>query len=131
MTLLGSAVNQSLPSTKWRPWAPLQGREVDDLLLLLVHEVDDGDGVEAAEAVVGDVGGAAIGGGGHFMRIVADGRAGDHLESGRIDDGYGVVLLGEDEERGGRRGLRGEESGGGQGAEKQLWTHGFEPQGPE
>jgi hypothetical protein len=70
---------------------------------------EDGYGVEGAEAVVGDVGGGAVGGGDDLVRVGADGEFVENLEGGGVDYGEGVVVLGESEERG--LGLGGEGHG--------------------
>jgi len=62
----------------------------------LRDEIDDGECVECAGAVVGDVGGFAVGRGDDFVRVVANRGFGDNLESSGIDDGEGVVVFGED-----------------------------------
>jgi len=79
--------------------------EIDEADLPLVDEVDDAEGVECAESIVGDVGGFAVGGGDDFVGIAANGDAGDDVEICGVNDGESVVLLGEDEERGLGRGL--------------------------
>ena len=64
----------------------------------MVDEVEDGEGVEGAEAVVGDVGSGAVGGGDDLVWVVADGEFVEDLEGVGVDDGEGVVVLGEGEE---------------------------------
>jgi hypothetical protein len=76
-----------------------EGAEIDGRQRHPGDEVDDGEGVEGAEAVIRNVGCFAIGGGDDFVGVVTDGDAGDDVQVGGIDDGEGVVLLGEGEER--------------------------------
>ena len=69
------------------------------------NQVDHGEGVVGAEAVVGDIRSGAVRRCDDLVGIVADGHAGDNLERGWVDDAEGVVVLGEDEQRWRRRGL--------------------------
>jgi hypothetical protein len=52
--------------------------------------------MEAAESIVGDVGSFTVRGSLNFMWIIAHWDASNHMEIGGVDDGQGVVLLGED-----------------------------------
>ena len=76
-----------------------QWAEVDRWKRLLVDQIDDAEGVEGAEAVVRNVSGGAIGRSDDFVRVIADGDFRDYLQRRRIDDGEGVVTLGESEQR--------------------------------
>ncbi len=76
-----------------------QGAQVDYPCWLLPDKIDDREGVECAEAEIRDVGGAAVGRGNHLVGIVAHGNPRQHVQAGRIDNGQGVVLLGQGEKR--------------------------------
>lgn len=75
-------------------WAKIDGRQSG-----LMDEVDSGEGVEGAKAVVRDVRGGAVGGGDDFVGIMADGDASEDLEGGGVDDGQGLGALGEHQQR--------------------------------
>ena len=77
-----------------------EGAEVDGGPGLVVDEVEDGEGMEGSEAVVGDVGGGAVGGGDDLVGVGTYGEGVEGLEGGGVDDGESVVVLGEREERG-------------------------------
>ena len=103
---------------------PVEGAEVDGGKSGVVDEVEDGEGVEGAAAVVGDVGGGAVGGGDDFVGVGAYGEGVEDFEGGGVDDGESVVVLAEGEEgglgeRGGGEGYCEE---GGCGAERE--SHG-------
>jgi hypothetical protein len=86
-----------------------EGAEVDEGERFVVDEVDDGEGVVGSAAVVGDVGGGAVGGGDDLVGVLTDGGFGDDLEGCGVDYGEGVVLLGENQER--RLSVEGREGG--------------------
>ena len=100
MTLAPSAVNQVSPATKVEAVGAVQWAEVDWRQRLLRDEIDDREGVVASAAVIGDVGGFAVGGGDDFVGVLEDGDFRDHLQCGGVDDGERPIALGEREERG-------------------------------
>ena len=64
----------------------------------MMDQVDDSKRVIGSEAVVRDIGGAAVGGCDHLVGIMADRDAHHHLQVGGIDHGESVVVLGEDKQ---------------------------------
>ena len=74
------------------------------------NQVEHGECVVGAEAIVRDIGGGAVRRCDDLVGILADGHAGDHLERGWVDDAERVVVLGEDEQRGAGRGLAEEDA---------------------
>ena len=82
--------------------------EIDLLKSFLVGEIEHGERVIRAAAVVRYVGGRTVGGSNDFVRIVADGKFAEDFESCGIDDGQGVIGFGQDEEGFARNGLRGD-----------------------
>jgi len=76
-----------------------QRAEIDGRERLLRKEIDDGDGVIGAKAVIGDIGGFAVGGGDDFVRIFADGDARNDVQACGIDDRKGVIGLGQRQKR--------------------------------
>ena len=69
--------------------------EVDGGESCVMDEVEDREGMVGAEAVVGDVGGGAVGGGDDLVGVGAYGEGVEDFEGGGVDDGEGVVVLGE------------------------------------
>ena len=69
---------------------PAQGSELDDGQRLVRGEINDRDGVEGAEAVIGDVGAGAVRAGDDLVGVVADGDSCNDPEGRRIDDGERV-----------------------------------------
>ena len=84
------------PSGKIETVRTAECAEVDLAERFLRDEVDDREGVERAAAVVGDVGGFAVGRGDDFVRVIADGDFGDDFKRRGIDDGESVIVFGED-----------------------------------
>jgi hypothetical protein len=73
--------------------------QIDDRQVFLVEQIDLGDGVQGAAAVIGDVGRFSVGRGDHFMRIGAGGNAANDRQCFGIDDGHGLIVFGEHEKR--------------------------------
>ena len=83
----------------------IQRAEVDGRERLLCDEVNHREGVIASAAVIGDVGGLAVGRGDDFVGIFEDWNSRDDLQRGGVDNGERPVALGEHEQRGLGRGL--------------------------
>jgi hypothetical protein len=70
-----------------------QSSEVDDRQRFLIDQVDDGNGVVRAAAIIGDVGGFPIRGSNDFMRIGPGGNLSDNREVRRINDEQGLLTF--------------------------------------